>query len=151
MRTKSVIGTVVIVVGIVSLMVSGKRNVVQDRSQETVVGIWRAQFNNAPVLDIDLRIKDRKLIGTATIYLLEDTSTGSSIKNKNEAPLEDISLAKNELKFSIKREDGTIFKAIMEFTDDNVALLKPGDQKEAANNLKMIRSHQVSQNRYQLT
>jgi len=40
------------------------------------VGTWKAMLDKAPALDIELRMKEGKLVGTATRYELENGEDG---------------------------------------------------------------------------
>ena len=144
MRNKLVFIVAVLVIGISGNgIVRAFEQSAKERTIESIVGTWKATLDKAPALDIELRIKEGKLVGTATMYQLENGADGPSVKGKTETPIDDVALTNNVLKFSLKREDGTPFKVSMQFLENNVAVLKPIDEKDVAdenNAIKMTRS-----------
>src|SRR5689334_20403824 len=144
MRNTLVLIVAVLVMGVSGNgMVRGLEQSAPERTKESIVGTWKATLDKAPALDIELRIREGKLVGTATLYQLENGGDGPSVKGKTETTIDDVALTNNVLKFSLKREDGTPFKVSMQFLENNVAVLKPIDEKNVAdetNVMKMTRS-----------
>jgi hypothetical protein len=126
MRQKPTVLTLLFVMAI-SVMAESQGGNDQSRTTESIVGIWKGKFEEAPALDIELKVSSGKLVGIATFYLVQNTDGGPSIKSMKGSPIIDPSFDGRDLLFKVKRGDGSFLKARMRFVAENEAVFKPID------------------------
>jgi hypothetical protein len=110
-----------------SSSIKARESKLQSRTAESITGVWKAKFEEAPALDIELKLSSGKLVGMATFYFVQNTDAGHVIKNKIDAPLIEPSFDGVDLLFTIKRNDGSVLKASIRFVAENEAVFKPAD------------------------
>jgi hypothetical protein len=83
-----------------------------------------------------LKADGAKLTGIAAFYMVDQTNP-AELKRKEESLIIDPVFDGNALSFKVKRNDGSIFGAKMEFIGDNEALLKVADDPNAPDEQKI--------------
>jgi hypothetical protein len=107
----------------------------QNRTQESIVGVWKGKFEQTPAVDITLKVDSGKLSGTAVFYFVQNTDDGQVVKSTPKAELLEPSFDGKQLSVKIKRPDGSFFKATLKFIADNDAILKPVDDPAATDEM----------------
>ena len=115
----------------ISVVAKDSQSKPQNRTQESIVGIWKGMFEQTPAVEIALQVDDGKLVGTAIFYFVQNTDDGPTVKSTAKAELIEPSFDGTNLAIKVKRANGSIFKATIKFIADNDAILKPVDDQTA--------------------
>ncbi len=95
---------------------------------ESLAGVWKGDFPDAPAVELTLRVQSGKAEGSVVFYRVVNESAGSKVKGRVEAPLIDPLFDGRTLSFKVKREDGTFFRGLVTFVAANEAILRSDDQ-----------------------
>jgi hypothetical protein len=125
--------TLLSVLSICALAQDSEKNL-QKRSQESLIGIWKGKIEETPAIDIVLKADGDKLAGTAVFYVMQDTGAA---KSTDKLELVQPAFDGNTLSFQVKRKDGSFFKAKVIFLTENEAVLRPDDEAQSADALRI--------------
>ena len=132
---QKLMGIALILIFALSVMAKSGANELQTRTKESIAGVWKGRFAEAPAIDIELKVNSDNLSGKATFYVVQNTDAGPVIKSKVELPLLEPSFDGKDLLVNVKRNNGSYFKARMRFIADNEAILKPVDDHSATDEM----------------
>jgi hypothetical protein len=127
MNRKLTVGAALILVIAIAALARSTESTLQNRTKESLAGIWKGKFEGAPAIEVELKVTSGNLAGTVTFYVVQDTI----VTGKATSPLIEPSFDGHAVLFKVKRNDGSLFKARMRFVADNEAVLKPVDDATA--------------------
>ena len=110
---------------LLSVVAESSESKLQSRTKESITGLWKGKTEEAPSVDIALKVEGGILTGTATFYYVETTGGEAAVKSTTKSELIEPSFDGSILMIKVKRKDGSYFQAKMKFVADNKAELTP--------------------------
>jgi hypothetical protein len=111
-----------------SVAVASYTHAPQIRASQSLTGVWKGNFPDAPAVEITLDMQAGRLTGKALFYKVVNSGAGEAIKGKVKATLIDPDFDGQVLAFRVRREDGTFFQGRVRFVAEHEAVLRSDNQ-----------------------